>query len=98
MRRALIRRQIGLWLLVRSMKYLFWILVAAGAGITAEVRFAQPDAAIVLVAVALGAVEIAIRRERILLGNLGISWAQLAAIIGLPTVALEAVLLIVART
>jgi len=80
------------------MKYLFWILVAAGAGITAEVRFAQPDAAIVLVAVALGAVEIAIRRERILLGNLGISWAQLAAIIGLPTVALEAVLLIVART
>jgi len=86
---ALLKRQVALWLLVRFGKFFFRSMILSTTGVVVGTRFLQIDAATILVSAALGLLEIGIRRERIILGNLGISWAQVTTILIVPGVLLE---------
>ena len=86
MRIALLTRQIELWLAVRAIQgALSLLLVNAPAS-----RLAEPQPGVALVAAAVGLVELHRRHERIFAGNLGITRAQVAAILIAPGAIIEA--------
>src|ERR1035437_5268549 len=88
MRLALLKRQIVLWLLVRIIRVPV-LLLAAPPGDSSLRRLSGPQPAVVLVAAALGVIELCRRHELILMGNLGISRTQVAAILIVPSLIIE---------
>ena len=90
MRFALVWRQLGLWLLIRAVHALVASVAPGDPRLSLSSAISQPQPAVVLVCLALGVVEIWRRRERILLGNLGIGWEQLAALLLAPPIVAEA--------
>ena len=91
MRLALLKRQLVLWLLVRIIQVPV-LLLAAPPGDSIFRRLSAPQPAVVLVAAALGVIELRRRHELILMGNLGISRTQVAAIVIVPGVIIETVI------
>lgn len=92
MRSALVIRQFRIWVLLRTVH----ATVGAVAGVGGEVpilsAIRQPQPAVVILSVALGVVEVMRRHERILLGNLGVDWWQLAGLLAGPALAMETVI------
>jgi hypothetical protein len=82
MRIALLKRQIELWLALRCIQAPLLFLFPAGpaAGSIAK-RMAEPQMSVVLLAAAIGWLELRRRHESILIGNLGITQTQVAAIL-----------------
>jgi lipopolysaccharide export LptBFGC system permease protein LptF len=89
MRIALLRRQIELWLALRAIQVPLLLFVYVG-GDPIRKRLAEPQPAVVLVAAAIGLFEMRRHHEFIIVGNLGITWRQLAAILILPGAIIEA--------
>lgn len=89
MRLAIVVRQLGLWVLLRAVHATVAAVVgvAGGGPVLSPIR--QPQPAVVILCVALGVVETLRRHERVLLGNLGIDWKQLACLMAGPALAME---------
>jgi hypothetical protein len=88
MRRALFKRQLFLWLAVRAVQVPV-LLLAAPPGDSMLMRLSAPQPAVVLVAAALGVIELRRRHELLLIGNLGITRMQVAAILIVPGLIIE---------
>lgn len=91
MKRALLWRQCGVWVLARLVFLVVLALAADGppeVAAASNAWHAQP--AVVLLSIALGVVELARRGERVLLGNLGINRRHLAVVLATPPVVAEA--------
>jgi hypothetical protein len=88
MRLALLKRQLVLWLAVRAVQIPV-LLLAAPPGDSIFRRLSAPQPAVVLVAAALGVIELRRRHELILMGNLGITRTQVAAILIVPSLIIE---------
>ncbi|MBI2407143.1 MAG: hypothetical protein HYV19_02415 [Gemmatimonadetes bacterium] len=98
MKRALFRRQCGVWVLARLVFLVVLSLAADGPpGVAAasDARHAQP--AVVLLCIAVGLVEISRRGEHLLLGNLGVRRRHLVAVLATPPVIAEALVAVVGR-
>jgi hypothetical protein len=96
MKRALLRRQCGLWVLTRLVFLVVLALAADGSPEVAAASsawHAQP--AVVLLCIAVGLVEIARRGERLLLGNLGVGRRHLMAVLATPPIVAEALVAVV---
>lgn len=91
MRLALLKRQLVLWMAVRAIQVPV-LLLAGPPGVSVFDRLSVPQPAVVLVAAALGVIELRRRHEVILMGNLGISKTQVAAIVLVPGLIIEAVI------
>jgi hypothetical protein len=91
MRLALLTRQIVLWLAVRVIQVPV-ILLAGPPGDPILRRLSAPQPAVVFLAAILGLLELRRRHELILMGNLGISRLQVAAIVIVPGVIIETVI------
>jgi len=91
MRFALIVRQLWLWVLIRAGHALIGATAGTGGDLPLLSAMRQPQPAVVLICAALGLVEMHRRRERNILGNLGIDWKQLAGLLAGPALAAEAV-------
>lgn len=89
MRFALLVRQVWIWLLVRVAQALVGAMVGMGGDVPLLTAIQQPQPAAVLICFALGVVEIKRRGERNLLGNLGIGWKQLVALLAGPALIAE---------
>ncbi|MFI5244741.1 MAG: hypothetical protein ACHQQR_05905 [Gemmatimonadales bacterium] len=96
MRLALLKRQIVLWLAVRAIQVPV-LLLAAPPGDSILMRLSAPQPAVVLVAAALGVIELRRRHELLLIGNLGITRMQVAAILIVPGVIIETVIGLLGR-
>jgi hypothetical protein len=90
MRSALLVRHLWIWALVRGVHAVVGAAAGTAGGVPILSGIRQPQPAVVLVCAALGIVEVLRRRERILLGNLGIGWRELAALIAGPALVVEA--------
>ena len=88
MRRALLKRQIELWLALRIIQVPL-VLLAGPPGDPIVKRLAEPQPAVVLVAAAIGLFELRRRHELVLAGNLGITTSQIAAILIVPGAIIE---------
>ena len=88
MRLALLKRQLVLWLAVRLIQVPV-LLLAAPPGDSILRRLSAPQPAVVLVAAALGVIELRRRHEVILAANLGITRMQLTALFIVPGVIIE---------
>lgn len=91
MRFALFVRQLWIWVLIRGAHALIGAVAGVGGGLPLLSAIRQPQPAVVLICAALGVVEMRRRRERNMLGNLGIGWKQLVGLLGGPALAAEAV-------
>jgi lipopolysaccharide export LptBFGC system permease protein LptF len=91
MRFALLKRQLFLWLAVRALQVPV-LLLAAPPGNSIARSLSAPQPAVVLVAAALGVIELRRRHELILMGNLGITRTQVAAILIVPSLLIETVI------
>jgi hypothetical protein len=96
MRLALLKRQIFLWLIVRAIQVPV-LLLAGPPGDSIWARLSVPQPAVVLVAAALGVIELRRRHEQILMGNLGITRMQVAAILIVPSLIIETVVALLGR-
>src|ERR1035437_3191517 len=88
MRLALLKLQLVLWLAVRAVQIPV-LLLAVPPGDSIFRRLSAPQPAVVLVAAALGVIELRRRHELILMGNLGITRTQVAAILIVPSLIIE---------
>ncbi len=89
-RAALVKRQLTLWLLLR-LTYASLIFLRYGLASATEL-LRTPQAAGALDAAAAGWAEVRRRRERVLLGNLGVSQLELVAIWIVPPVICESLI------
>ena len=89
MRTALLWRQSGLWALSRLVHAVFGAVAVSAPDVSAANALGRPQPAVVLLCMALGAVELIRRRERLLLGNLGIGAWQVAGLLAAPPLAAE---------
>ena len=93
--RAYVGRAVGLWLVVRLV---VGVLVAAAAGQASAAIAPPPGVApttipsVVVLCALLGALDVRVRRERALLGNLGIGDRAVIALFALAAVAGELLL------
>jgi len=94
MRLALLKRQLALWLVVRIIQVPV-LLLAGPPGDSAWARLSVPQPAVVLVAAALGVIELRRRHEQILIGNLGITRIQVAAILVVPSLLIETLIALI---
>ena len=101
MRIALVKRQIELWLILRVVQIPLWLLLLLISpelhGDPIRKRLTEPQLAVVLLAAAIGLFEMRRRHELILVGNLGISWTQVAAILVVPSVCMETLIVLIGR-
>ncbi|MHB8839799.1 MAG: hypothetical protein ACYC7F_12715 [Gemmatimonadaceae bacterium] len=92
MRSVLVVRQLWVWVLIRTAHALVGAFAGFGGDAPLLASIRQPQPAVVIVCAAVGAVEIVRRHERLLLGNLGVDWKQMAGLLAGPVLAVEAVI------
>lgn len=95
MQRALMRRQIALWVLTRLVFFVVLAVAASSREERAANNIWHMQPAVVLLAAILGGVDIVRRGERILLGNLGIGRSRLAALLAGPPAVAECLVAVV---
>lgn len=95
MQTALLWRQGALWALTRVVHAALSMVAVQTVEVSAANALLRPQPAVVLLCMALGAVDITRRGERLLLGNLGISRWRLTALLAGPPLVAEAVVAIV---
>ena len=95
MQRALMRRQIALWVLTRLVFFVVLAVAASSRDESAANNIWHIQPAVVALTGILGGVDIARRGERLLLGNLGIGRYRLAALLAGPPAVAECLVAVV---
>lgn len=97
MQKALLWRQGTLWALTRIVHAVVSMVAVSSKEVGAANTLWHPQPAVILIAMALGAVDITRRGEGLLIANLGIGRARLLALLAVPPLAAELIVAVAGR-
>jgi hypothetical protein len=95
MQTALLRRQCGLWVLIRLVYMVVLAVAVSSSGEKSANNVWHIQPVVIVLCAFLGAVDVRRRGERLLIGNLGISRYRLAWLLAAPPFVAEVLVAIV---